>query len=200
MVGVACLLCVFGGGDILVCLVTFIASMMGYSLRLWLSNRNFNPLYPRSWRRVLAPSLPVPRCCGIGNDPHIAMASSVLWLVPSFPLINSLSDMLQRLYEHRYRALYVCDYLDVIELYRHRVVIATTKYQSLGRGLMKAFDKILLPILGRVKMAIDAIALIRAATLLAWWRLAGHCLSMYRAAIFGNAYCWRCWVTDLENS
>jgi len=32
---------------------------------------------------------------GIGNDPHIAMASSVLWLVPSFPLINSLSDMLK---------------------------------------------------------------------------------------------------------
>ena len=55
------------------------------------------------------------------------------------------------LYEHRYRALYVCDYLDAIELYRHRAVIAITKYQSLGRGLMKAFDKILLPILGRVK-------------------------------------------------
>ena len=31
----------------------------------------------------------------MGNDAHIAMASAVLMLVPGFPLINSLSDVLK---------------------------------------------------------------------------------------------------------
>lgn len=31
----------------------------------------------------------------LGNDPHIALASSVLLLVPGFPLINSLADILK---------------------------------------------------------------------------------------------------------
>ena len=95
MVGVACACFAYlAGGDILVCLVTFIASMMGYSLRLWLSNRNFNPfisaLIAACFGSIFASTALL---LGIGNDPHIAMASSVLWLVPSFPLINSLSDM-----------------------------------------------------------------------------------------------------------
>ena len=97
MVGVACACFAYlAGGDILVCLVTFIASMMGYSLRLWLSNRNFNPfisaLIAACFGSIFASTALL---LGIGNDPHIAMASSVLWLVPSFPLINSLSDMLK---------------------------------------------------------------------------------------------------------
>jgi len=70
--------------------------MMGYSLRLWLSNRNFNPfisaLIAACFGSIFASTALL---LGIGNDPHIAMASSVLWLVPSFPLINSLSDMLK---------------------------------------------------------------------------------------------------------
>lgn len=31
----------------------------------------------------------------LGNDPHIALASSVLLLVPGFPLINALADILK---------------------------------------------------------------------------------------------------------
>ena len=31
----------------------------------------------------------------LGNDPQIALASSVLLLVPGFPLINSLADILK---------------------------------------------------------------------------------------------------------
>lgn len=97
MVGLSCACFAYlAGGDLLVCAVTFVASMMGYSVRYWLANHHFNPfvsaLIAACFGSIFASTALLLK---IGNDPHIAMASSVLWLVPSFPLINSLSDMLK---------------------------------------------------------------------------------------------------------
>lgn len=97
MVGSSCACFAYlAGGDSWVCAVTFVASMMGFSVRQWLGNHHFNPfiaaLIAACFGSIFASSALL---LGIGNDPHIAIASSVLWLVPSFPLINSLSDMLK---------------------------------------------------------------------------------------------------------
>ncbi len=97
MVGSSCACFAYlAGGDIAVCAVTFIAAMMGFSLRQWLAKNHFNPfiaaLVSACFGSLFAS---MALLLGLGNDPHIAIASSVLWLVPSFPLINSLSDMLK---------------------------------------------------------------------------------------------------------
>lgn len=97
MVGLSCACFAYlAGGDVAVSGVTFVAGMMGFSLRQWLAKNHFNPfvaaLLSACFGSIFAS---MALLFGIGNDPHIAIASSVLWLVPSFPLINSLSDMLK---------------------------------------------------------------------------------------------------------
>jgi uncharacterized membrane protein YjjP (DUF1212 family) len=97
MAGMACACFAYlAGGDIPVALVTFVAATVAALVRHWLTRSFFNPFVT-----ALAAAF-----CGsvlsgmgwwlhIGNDPHIAIASSVVLLIPSFPLINSLSDMLK---------------------------------------------------------------------------------------------------------
>lgn len=97
MVGVSCAcFASLAGGDMSVVGVTFVATMTGFLMRFWLNKNHFNPfvaaLAAAFFGSIFA-SLAL--LFNLGNDPHIAIASSVLWLVPSFPLINSLSDMLK---------------------------------------------------------------------------------------------------------
>lgn len=84
------------GGDVVVVGVTFLAGMMGQLVRYYLTKHFFNPFVVAGTTAFCASVISsIALLLGYGNDPHIAIASSILLLVPSFPLINSMSDMLK---------------------------------------------------------------------------------------------------------
>ncbi|MDH3001009.1 hypothetical protein A1D23_11155 [Chelonobacter oris] len=97
MVGLSCAsFAHLAGGDALICLITFLASCSGMFVRQALASRHYNPMI------VFAATAFVATCIsglslrfGLGNDAQIAIASSVLLLVPGFPFINALSDILK---------------------------------------------------------------------------------------------------------
>ncbi len=84
------------GGSWAVCALTFAASVCGMRVRQWLGGLHFNAMLV-----FMATAFVTSLIAGlglrfqVGNDAHIAMASAVLMLVPGFPLINSLSDVLK---------------------------------------------------------------------------------------------------------
>ena len=84
------------GGSWAVCALTFAASVCGMRVRQWLGGLHFNAMLV-----FMATAFVTSLVAGLGlrvqmgNDAHIAMASAVLMLVPGFPLINSLSDVLK---------------------------------------------------------------------------------------------------------
>ena len=84
------------GADWPVCALTFAASVCGMRVRQWLGGLHFNAMLV-----FMATAFVTSLVAGlglrfqVGNDAHIAMASAVLMLVPGFPLINSLSDVLK---------------------------------------------------------------------------------------------------------
>ena len=97
MVGIAC--ACFSrlyGGDVGVFCTTFVASTVGVIVRQSLEMRLFKPLVTFS---VSACVTTLISSCSvllhIGDNPDLAMASSVLMLVPGVPLINSASDMVK---------------------------------------------------------------------------------------------------------
>lgn len=65
-------------------------------IRQIISARHFNPLIVFAVTAFVA-SLVAGSALKyeLGNDPQIALASSVLLLVPGFPLVNSLADILK---------------------------------------------------------------------------------------------------------
>lgn len=97
MIGLSCAAFArLAGGDIAICFITFIASCAGMFVRQEIGHRNFNPLLNfavTAFVTTLISSQAV--IYQIGNSPFTAMASSVLMLVPGFPLINSVADMLK---------------------------------------------------------------------------------------------------------
>lgn len=97
MVGVACACFAYlAGGDLAVVAVTWVAGTCGLAVRKWLTQNHFNPFVAAMMTAFVASMLgSLALAMQIGNDPHIAIASSVLLLLPSFPLINSFSDMLK---------------------------------------------------------------------------------------------------------
>ncbi len=86
----------FFGGDTPVYITTFFASAGAMILRQELAHRHHNPFVNFALAAFLATSI---ASIGVinqfGEDPKIAMAASVLLLVPGFPLINAVSDMLK---------------------------------------------------------------------------------------------------------
>lgn len=97
MIGLSCAAFAhLSGGDVIICLVTFFAAAIAMFVRQTLSKRHYNPLIVFSITAFVASLI-----SGLslkyqwGNDPQIALASSVLLLVPGFPLINSLADILK---------------------------------------------------------------------------------------------------------
>lgn len=97
MIGLSCAsFAHLSGGDGVVCFVTFIAASLAMFVRQFLAAKHYNPLivfaftaFVASFIAGLAVKYP------LGNQPQIALASSVLLLVPGFPLINALADMLK---------------------------------------------------------------------------------------------------------
>jgi len=84
------------GGSSSIVAVTFIAGMVAMLTRIFLSKHHFNPFITVIITAFIASLIGATTYYfDIGNNADIAVASSVLLLVPSFPLINSLSDILK---------------------------------------------------------------------------------------------------------
>lgn len=97
VVGVACACFArLAGADLISCLVTLVASASAMFLRLYLASLHFSPLITFFAAAFVATSIAGQSLLlGFGLAPKTAMAASVLMLVPGFPLINSVSDMVK---------------------------------------------------------------------------------------------------------
>lgn len=84
------------GGDWQIALITLVASFCAMRVRLYLSAHHFNPFVVVIISAFVATVLgAVAYFLSLGVNADVAVASSVLLLVPSFPIINSLSDILK---------------------------------------------------------------------------------------------------------
>ncbi|MBO1530818.1 threonine/serine exporter family protein [Psychrobacter sp. F1192] len=84
------------GGSLSITAVTFVAGMVAMLTRIYLAKHHFNPFITVIMTAFIASLIGATTYYfDIGNNADIAVASSVLLLVPSFPLINSLSDILK---------------------------------------------------------------------------------------------------------
>ncbi len=97
MVGLSCACFArLAGGDPMVSLVTFFASMIAMFVRQFLGGRHYNPIIVFASTAFVASLIAgLSLKYQIGNEPQIALASSALLLVPGFPLINALADILK---------------------------------------------------------------------------------------------------------
>lgn len=84
------------GGHFAIALVTLVASFCAMWIRLYLSAHHFNPFVVVIISAFVATMLgAMGYFLNLGANADIAVASSVLLLVPSFPIINALSDILK---------------------------------------------------------------------------------------------------------
>ncbi|MBE2213692.1 MAG: threonine/serine exporter family protein [Opitutaceae bacterium] len=83
-------------GDLRTCAVVFVASMLAMVVRQLFAPLHFNPLVTFFAAAFVATSVAAAAVLlELGATAKIAMASSVLLLVPGFPLINGVSDMVK---------------------------------------------------------------------------------------------------------
>jgi len=84
------------GADWTSCAVALVAAGVAIAVRLQLVRLHFNPLVNFFVTAFVATSVAGQGAIhGIGDKPQVAMASCVLLLVPGYPLINSISDMVK---------------------------------------------------------------------------------------------------------
>ncbi|KJY79983.1 threonine/serine ThrE exporter family protein [Vibrio nigripulchritudo] len=97
MIGLSCAsFSRLAGGDWAIFVMTFLASVLGMIVRQEIGHRHFNPFLNFSVTAFVTTLVSAQAMLfQIGNEPFIAMASSVLMLVPGFPLINAVADMLK---------------------------------------------------------------------------------------------------------
>jgi uncharacterized membrane protein YjjP (DUF1212 family) len=97
MIGLSCACFArLAGADGPGCALTFVASAVAMVARQVVAARHFNPLVTFFVTAFVATSIAGQGLLHqIGAMPRIAMASCVLLLVPGFPMINSISDMVK---------------------------------------------------------------------------------------------------------
>ncbi|WP_221774406.1 threonine/serine exporter family protein [Puniceicoccus vermicola] len=97
MIGLSCACFArLAGADIPASGLTFVASFVAMTTRHQLAHLHFNPLVNFAIAAFVATSIAAQGLIlGFVGTPKIAMAASVLLLVPGFPLINSVSDMVK---------------------------------------------------------------------------------------------------------
>ncbi|WP_413285865.1 threonine/serine ThrE exporter family protein [Vibrio sp. MA40-2] len=97
MIGLSCAsFSHLAGGDWAIFAMTFLASAVGMIVRQEIGHRHFNPLINFAVTAFVTTLISAQAMVlNIGNQPFISMASSVLMLVPGFPLINSVADMVK---------------------------------------------------------------------------------------------------------
>ncbi|WP_154114898.1 threonine/serine exporter family protein [Vibrio cincinnatiensis] len=84
------------GGDWMVFAMTFLSSAVGMIVRQEIGHRQFNPLLNFAATAFVTSLISAQAVMyQLGNKPTLVMASSVLMLVPGFPLINAVADMLK---------------------------------------------------------------------------------------------------------
>lgn len=84
------------GGNLTITAITFVAGATGMAVRLFLARHHFNTFVVVIVTAFVASVIgALSYFFNLGNDPDIAVASSVLLLVPGFPIINALSDILK---------------------------------------------------------------------------------------------------------
>lgn len=83
-------------GDLTISLITFVSAMAAMAVRLFLAARHFNAFVAVIATAFVATLLgAMAYFLNLGEHADVAVASSVLLLVPSFPIINALSDVLK---------------------------------------------------------------------------------------------------------
>jgi len=97
MIGLSCsAFSRLAGGDWTVFGITFVASAVGMFVRQEIGHRHFNPLLNFAATAFVTSVISAQAVIyQLGNHPSTVMASSVLMLVPGFPLINAVADMLK---------------------------------------------------------------------------------------------------------
>ncbi|MFG0835417.1 threonine/serine exporter family protein [Aeromonas bivalvium] len=97
MVGLSCgAFSLLFGGDWPIFLVTFLASACAMRVRQLMARHHHSPLINFAVTGFIATLLASSATFfGWGQQPYLAMAASVLLLVPGFPLINAVSDMVK---------------------------------------------------------------------------------------------------------
>ena len=97
MIGLSCACFArLAGADWTGCVLTFAASAVAMVVRQLVAARHFNPLVTFFVTAFVATSIAGQGLLHqIGTTPRLAMASCVLLLVPGFPMINSVSDMVK---------------------------------------------------------------------------------------------------------
>ncbi|MGF1750229.1 threonine/serine exporter family protein [Vibrio cionasavignyae] len=97
MIGLSCAaFSRLAGGDWSVFMMTFLASSIGMIVRQEVGHRHFNPLLNFTVTAFVTTLISAQAVIySIGAQPQLVMASSVLMLVPGFPLINSVADMIK---------------------------------------------------------------------------------------------------------
>lgn len=84
------------GGHIWIAAITLVAGFFAMRIRLFLASHHFNPFVVVIIAAFLATLLGASAYfLDLGSNADIAVASSVLLLVPGFPIINALSDILK---------------------------------------------------------------------------------------------------------
>ncbi len=87
--------CNLFGGDAINMGVSFIATVVGLFIRQEAARKNFNPYLCVFFAALVASFIAgLSELFEIGSDPEKAVATSVLFLVPGIPLINSVTDMI----------------------------------------------------------------------------------------------------------
>ncbi|MDH9218029.1 MULTISPECIES: threonine/serine exporter ThrE family protein [Moraxella] len=96
-VGMSCACFAYlNGGGLAISLVTLVAGFCAIRTRMYLSAHHFNPFVVVIITAFVATLLgAVAYFLELGVNADVAVASSVLLLVPSFPIINALSDILK---------------------------------------------------------------------------------------------------------
>lgn len=91
--------CRLFGGDIQAMAVVFMATLAGYNLKMWLTSMRADLrltfLLCSFASAVIGASSYL---FNLGDTPQIAIGTSILYLVPGVPFLNSFSDMLHRFY------------------------------------------------------------------------------------------------------
>lgn len=97
MIGLSCAsFCHLFNGDVAASVITFIASAVGMSVRLAIAKRHFNLLVNFAVTAFVTSMLAqTGYVFHLSETPQAAMAASVLMLVPGFPMINAISDMVK---------------------------------------------------------------------------------------------------------
>lgn len=97
MVGLSCgAFSMLYGADWIIFLIASLSAGMAMGVRQWLASQHFSPFINFAVTAfvatILSSTAPIWQ---LGNQPYLAMATSVLLLVPGFPLVNAMLDIVK---------------------------------------------------------------------------------------------------------